>query len=319
MFVIETPFWKTNSAKIFYVIFLALLIVYTFRIRTRTLRRLNQQYKEREIVTKKIEKQKEELSIKNKNITDSINYAQRIQLALMPSQKVFKTIFPESFILYMPKDIVSGDFYWVNEIDDRVFFAVVDCTGHGVPGAFMSIIGFELFRRITTIEKVKKPSNILNNLNEDFARIFKDVEDITVRDGMDLAFCTIDKKRKVLEFAGAFNSIYIIRDNKIMEIKGNRFSIGLSDADDDNMEFVNHEISLEDDDVIYLFSDGYADQFGGPEGKKFKYRRFRHLLLTVHQLPMERQYDFLKQSIMEWKGELEQVDDILIMGIWFKK
>ena len=319
MFVIETPFWKTNSAKLFYIMLAVLVIVYTFQVRTRTLRRINQQYKEKELVARKIEKQKEELSVKNKNITDSINYAQRIQLALMPSQKVFKSIFPDSFILYMPKDIVSGDFYWVNEIDDRVFFAVVDCTGHGVPGAFMSIIGFELFRRITTIEKVKKPSQILNNLNEDFARIFKDVEDITVRDGMDLAFCTIDKKRKVMEFAGAFNSIYIIRDNKIMEIKGNRFSIGLSDADDGTMEFVNHEITLEDDDVIYLFSDGYADQFGGPEGKKFKYRRFRHLLLTVHQLPMVRQYDFLKQSILEWKGDMDQVDDILIMGIRFKR
>ncbi len=315
MFIIETPFWKSNSAKIIYVIIIILLIIYIFQARTRTLRRINKQYKEREHVAQKIEKQKEELSTKNKNITDSINYAQRIQLALMPSLKLFKSIFPDSFILYMPKDIVSGDFYWINEVDDTVFFAVVDCTGHGVPGAFMSIIGFELFRRITTIEKVKKPSQILDNLNDDFARIFKDVEDIMVRDGMDLAFCTIDKKRKILEFAGAFNSIYIIRDNRIIEVKGNRFSIGLSDMDDANQKFVNHEITLEDDDVIYLFTDGYADQFGGPEDKKFKYRRFRHLLLTLHQLPMERQHDFLKQSIMEWKGNLDQVDDILIMGI----
>jgi serine phosphatase RsbU (regulator of sigma subunit) len=178
----------------------------------------------------------------------------------------------------------------------------------------MSIIGFELFRKITNTQGIENPSEILNTLNADFAEIFRDVSDFTLRDGMDMAFCVFDKKTRILEYSGAFNPLYIIRDNKISEIKGDRFSVGIETFPEEQKVFKNHSIALEHDDMVFIFSDGYADQFGGPEGKKYKYRRFRHLLLTIHKLPLEVQRDLLQKSIMEWKGELDQVDDILVIG-----
>jgi serine phosphatase RsbU (regulator of sigma subunit) len=300
---------------VFYSIILIILFYFAVYFKTRQLRKINREYKEREHIGKKIELQKEELSVKNKNITDSINYAKRIQMALMPSQKLFSKLFPDSFILHIPKDIVSGDFYWINEVGGRIYFASVDCTGHGVPGAFMSVIGFELFRRITETEKKKQPAEILNSLNRGFETIFSDVDNVILRDGMDVAFCAIDHDMKVLEFAGAFNPLYLIRDNTITEIKGDRFSVGLNEDQTNGKSFNNHVIPLSEGDVIYIFTDGFADQFGGPEGKKYKYRRFRHLLLALHQLPMKRQGEFLKRSILDWKGSLDQVDDILVVGI----
>jgi serine phosphatase RsbU (regulator of sigma subunit) len=215
----------------------------------------------------------------------------------------------------MPKDIVSGDFYWVNKVGNRIFIAAVDCTGHGVPGAFMSIIGFELFRKITNIEGLTRPSDILNRLNDDFHEIFKDVDNVVLRDGMDVAFCSIDKKDMILEYAGAFNPLYLIRDNKIMEVKGDRFAIGLDETNFREQTFKNHLIPIQRSDIIYIFSDGFADQFGGPDGKKYKYRRFRHLLLNLHQLPMEKQHEILENNVIEWRGDQDQVDDILVIGV----
>ncbi len=314
---ISSPVWRSRVAYTVYAAIILALFYLIILFTTRQLRSINRQYKERELIAKKVELQKEELTQKNKNITDSINYAKRIQMALMPSAKLFKKYFSDSFILHIPKDIVSGDFYWINEVDGRIYFAAVDCTGHGVPGAFMSIIGFELFRRITEIEKKKRPAEILNSLSHGFETIFRDIEDITLRDGMDAAFCAIDPELKVLEFSGAFNPLYLVRDNTITEIKGDRFAVGLSHAEDElpPQQFKDNVIPLQENDVIYIFTDGYADQFGGPEGKKYKYRRFRHLLLALHQLPMDRQVEFLRRSIMDWKGNLDQVDDVLVIGI----
>jgi serine phosphatase RsbU (regulator of sigma subunit) len=247
---------------------------------------------------------------------DSIEYAKRIQSALMPPDTAFKSIFPDSFILHIPKDIVSGDFYWFSKVGDRAFVAAVDCTGHGVPGAFMSIIGIELFRNITNIEGIKQPAQILATLNKDFQKIFHDKDIISFRDGMDLAFCAFDNKKMILEYAGALNPIYIIRNSNIYEYKGDRFSIGLDKPDENKKNiFKNHVIPVQNGDSIYIFSDGYADQFGGPDGEKYKYRRFQHLLLAIHQLPMTKQHELLEKSIMRWKGDLEQVDDILVIGI----
>ena len=311
------PWWRSRVAISSYLILFVLFIYLIIYYATHQLRRVNREYREKELIARRVEIQKEELTLKNKNITDSINYAKRIQMALMPSLKLFKKYFSDSFILHMPKDIVSGDFYWVNEVDSRIYFAAVDCTGHGVPGAFMSIIGFELFRRITEIEKKRQPAEILKSLNMGFETIFKDIEDIVLRDGMDVAFCAVDPELKVLEYAGAFNPLYLVRDNTITEIKGDRFSVGLNQLDMaiPSQPFNNHVVPLKDGDIIYIFTDGYADQFGGPDGKKYKYRRFRHLLLALHQLPMDRQVEFLRRSIMDWKGDLDQVDDILVMGI----
>jgi serine phosphatase RsbU (regulator of sigma subunit) len=312
---VEVPFWRSKTAFTIYSILILALLVLLFLYWARQLIRANKAYKEREKIAKQIMLQKEELTLKNKSITDSINYAKRIQNAMLPPMKLLKTYFPQSFLLYLPKDIVSGDFYWINKLYNKIFISAVDCTGHGVPGAFMSIIGFELFRKITNIEGLIRPSDILNKLNEDFHEIFRDVENIILRDGMDVAFCAIDINDMILEYSGAFNPLYLIRDNKITEIKGDRFAIGLDETNFKDLTFKNHMIPLQEGDLIYIFSDGYADQFGGPEDKKFKYRRFRHLLLNIHQLPMEDQRDILETSLRDWKGENEQVDDVMVIGI----
>lgn len=315
--IVLTPFYKSVIAfVIYFVVFLA--VIYSiFHYRTSSLRKSNQILKEKELAAIEIARQKEELTIKNKNITDSINYAKRIQMALLPSEKLFGKIFPDSFIFYNPKDIVSGDFYWVAEKKNKVFFAVVDCTGHGVPGAFMSIIGLELLRNIVNVQGIETPSEILNKLNVDFGNIFSfGVDhDMTLRDGMDIGFCVIHKDNPKLEFAGAFSSMYLIRNNSINEIKGDRFSVGLIQEEEGNGVFQNREIDLKREDIVYLFSDGFADQFGGPEGRKFKYRRFRHLLLNLHSLPMNEQKQQIYESMKSWKGNYEQVDDMLIIGV----
>jgi serine phosphatase RsbU (regulator of sigma subunit) len=187
----------------------------------------------------------------------------------MPSRAKFKQLLPESCILYMPKDIVSGDFYWITEIQDKIFIAAVDCTGHGVPGAFMSIIGYDLLRNITKERKIFKPSEILDYLNKALIELLtkNEMEDDTVKDGMDMSICVFHKTKGILEYAGAFNPLYIIRDGKIMTIKGDRFSVGLGNEHED-VPFKNHIIKVQKGDTFYLFTDGYADQFGWQTGKK---------------------------------------------------
>jgi ligand-binding sensor domain-containing protein/serine phosphatase RsbU (regulator of sigma subunit) len=313
--LIETPFWNTDKAYVIYGLLISGLIYLYIQVRLRRLQRSNKILREKEATALKISKQKEELSLKNKNITDSISYARRIQQAMMPSEKTFRRIMPDSFVYHKPKDIVSGDFYWINEHKNKVFVAAADCTGHGVPGAFMSIIGFEFFRKITNVEGIQDPALILDALKEDFEKIFQGEESIILRDGMDIAFCVIDKNKRCLDFAGAFNPLYLIRENKLIEVGADRFSIGLDEINTRDHHFQSHHIDLMKDDMIYIFSDGYADQFGGPEGKKYKYRRFRHLLLTIHKLSPEVQQKLIDESIKDWMGNNEQVDDILVIGI----
>ena len=281
------------------------------------MRKANQVLIEKDIASREVEKQRRELAIKNKNITDSIQYAKKIQEALLPSDLMFKKLFPDSFILFKPKDIVSGDFYWITERNNKVFVSAVDCTGHGVPGAFMSLIGFKILENIIKVQGIEKPSEILNILSMGIENTFhRDEEDYLLKDGMDLAFCVFDRDKKQLEYAGAFNPLYLIRDNKLIETTADRFSIGLKHIVNEQNEYTNHSISIKKGDMIYLFSDGYPDQFGGPNGKKYMYRRFRHLLLTIHKLALQEQKDFLEKSIEEWKGEeYDQVDDILVIGI----
>jgi ligand-binding sensor domain-containing protein/serine phosphatase RsbU (regulator of sigma subunit) len=315
--VVKTAFWKSRIAYGLYVVFGIISLFIFLRARTSMLRRTSRLLREREVTMTEMEEQKEELVSKNKNITDSIHYAKRIQEALLPSETHFKKILPDSFFLYMPKDIVSGDFYWINETHNKIFVAAIDCTGHGVPGAFMSIIGVELLRNITNVMGINDAAEILNRLDkgvhETFSKSLND-EAINVKDGMDVSFCVIDKELNTLQFAGAFSNMYLIRDSKIIEVKGDRFTVGIG-YDTDKPLFQNHDIDILPDDMIYMFTDGYVDQFGGPEGKKYKFRRFRHLLLSIHKYPLEIQRKYLLGSINEWKGQLEQVDDILIIGI----
>ncbi|MFH2141761.1 MAG: two-component regulator propeller domain-containing protein [Bacteroidota bacterium] len=314
--VVKPPFWRTIYAYIFYVLFVFFVVYYIFKFRTRKLRNANQALRIKQMAALEIAKQKEELSIKNKNITDSINYAKRIQEAMMPSEYLFKKLLTQSFILYKPKDIVSGDFYWIAEKNNKIFIAAVDCTGHGVPGAFMSIIGFDLLRNITKDQGIENPAQILNQLNNGVIETFsKHSESQEVKDGMDVSLCVINKNQKQIEYSGAMNPLYIIRNNKVIEIKGNRFSVGTIGFGQMSEKFENHIIPYNDGDMVYIFSDGYQDQFGGPLGKKFKFRRFRHLLLTINNLPIPKQKAFLDENIESWRGELEQVDDILIIGM----
>jgi ligand-binding sensor domain-containing protein/serine phosphatase RsbU (regulator of sigma subunit) len=310
------PFWRKRVALFLYFLFFVYIIYSLIQFRTKSLRKSNRVLRDRHIAAKEISRQKDMLTLRNKNIEDSLKYAQRIQKAMLTTTKQFRSILPNSFVFHKPKDIVSGDFYWISEQEGKIFVAAADCTGHGVPGAFMSLISFELFRKIIKTEKVYKPSSILNEMNNNFEEIFGNVEDIIIRDGMDLSFCVFDKTMQKLEFSGAFNPLYIVRDNKLIQLKGDHLSIGADIGSDTPPKvFTNHSFPLEPNDMIYMFSDGYADQFGGPEGKKFKYLRFRHLLLNVHQLPLDKQKIIIEESIEEWKGNSEQVDDILVIGI----
>ncbi len=315
--IVKVKFWKSKIAFSLYIVTFFISLIIFLRTRTKMLRKTNRLLKEQENSMKEIEKQKEELLYKNKNITDSINYAKRIQEALIPTEQYFQSIMPDSFILYLPKDIVSGDFYWINETKNKIFVAVIDCTGHGVPGAFMSIIGVELLRNITNIMGLNDAGEILNRLDKAVHDIFsKDVDDYmtNIKDGMDVSFCVIDKEQNTLQFAGAFSNLYLISDSKLIEIKGDRYTVGVG-GDTETPLFNSHYISVEPDDMIYLFTDGYIDQFGGPESKKFKFRRFRHLLLNIHKLPLSEQKKQLYDSMADWRGQHEQVDDILIIGI----
>jgi len=255
------------------------------------------------------------LQDQTRNYKQSLNYAQRIQRAMFITPKQLRLLFPESFIYQRPKDIVSGDFNWARQINGKVFFSVADCTGHGVPGAFMSLLGLEFFRQITAGREDLDPATILNEMNKHFDIVFGDTEELALKDGIDLALCAYDHSKQVLEYAGAFNPVYIVRDQEIMEIKGDRIIVG-ADYGMQRGTFKNRTLEIRKDDMLYMFTDGYADQFGGPEGKKFKYRRFRHLLMSIHQLPMEQQKDKLYENMKEWMGnQHEQIDDQTVIGI----
>jgi serine phosphatase RsbU (regulator of sigma subunit) len=251
---------------------------------------------------------------KNKDITDSITYAKRIQQAILPPEKMVKELLPDSFIFYKPKDIVSGDFYWVAELGNMVMFAAVDCTGHGVPGAFMSIVGQNFLNQAVNEHRLSRPDQILNFLNEEISRNLGKDEKHQIKDGMDLALCVMSKTSRTLEFAGAFNPLWILRGDEIIEVKGNKFPIG-SHLGGELKSFTKQEVKLEKGDQLYVFTDGYADQFGGPKQKKFKYKNIKKLLIDNRTASMERQKQILENTLADWKGNLEQIDDILIMGV----
>jgi serine phosphatase RsbU (regulator of sigma subunit) len=265
--------------------------------------------------TSEVVKQKEIIEEKNKHITDSIKYAKRIQEAIIPGEDSVRQHLQNSFVLYKPKDIVSGDFYWIERKNNKILFAVVDCTGHGVPGAFMSIIGFNGLNQIVNEYNYTKPSEILTQLNKTISYTLRQrVEDSVIRDGMDMAICCIDLESNKLEFAGAFNPLFIIRNNEVLEIKGDKLPIGNFLGQED-YEFTNHEIELLPEDKIYLFSDGYADQFGGPVGKKLKYNYFRKLLLDNHARPMSEQKVAIDTFFENWREGYEQIDDVCVIGV----
>ena len=299
--------------------------------------------------TLEVVRQKEEIEEINNEMTASIRYAKRIQESILPDQSVVNRALKDHFILYKPKDIVSGDFYWIGHQEGKALFAAVDCTGHGVPGAFMSLIGSALLKEAVVEHGKLEPAAILNELNKLAGEtINQTFEESTVKDGMDIAFCSLDYETKELQYAGAYNSLYVIRKDSaenpskstlellkeenteikeelngyiLLEVKANKFPIGVF-VGEEVKEFTNHKLQLQTDDCVYICSDGYVDQFGGPKGRKFMTKRFRPTLLGIQSLSLDRQGQYLDKVIENWMNPngteetvYEQIDDILVIGV----
>ncbi len=263
-------------------------------------------------------RQKLVIEEKNKEITDSISYAKRIQTAILPPSKLVKEYLSNSFILYKPKDIVAGDFYWMEHKDGKVLFAAADCTGHGVPGAMVSVICNNGLNRSVREYNLTEPGKILDKTREIVIQEFEKSED-EVKDGMDIALCSLavsssSEAYRELQYAGANNPLWIIRNNtnEIEEIKATKQPIGKYANPE---PYITHSIELQKGDSIYIFSDGYADQFGGEKGKKFKGANFKKLLLSIQHETMEKQKELINEAFENWRGELEQIDDICVIGV----
>ncbi len=323
-FIIKPPWYLTVFAFIGYIIIAGLLIWLIVYLYTRRLRKQKQYLEEQvKLRTKEIEMQKEEILTQrdklaeqnekiqkiNKDITSSIEYAKRIQTAMLPLEINIKAHLDNYFILFKPRDIVSGDFYWFAQRKDKVFIAAVDCTGHGVPGAFMSMIGAEILTTIVTSENISDASEILVRLNK-YVRFALKQDTTENQDGMDMGLCVIDKANNILEYSGAKNPMFYISNDEVFKVKGNRQSIGgfqFGDFEKDTIKYTSPT-------WFYIFSDGYADQFGGDDHSKFMIKRFKELLFEIHKKPMLEQKQILDENIENWRATTPQTDDILVIG-----
>ncbi len=319
-FTIKPPFYQTWWFISIMVVLVIIAIIAYIKYREKQLIRekriLEQKVNERTIEIRKqkteIENQKDIIEQKNIDITDSIKYAKRIQDAILPSLQVIKDNLKDSFVLYLPKDIVSGDFYWVKEKNESLVIIAADCTGHGVPGAFMSMLGISFLNEIVENDNITSPEKILNSLRENVITALRQRGlETESKDGMDMAVCSYNRKLKRLSFAGANNPLYIVRNKELIQTRGNRMPVAIHIKMDD---FTKYDIPIETGDSLYMFSDGYADQFGGPKGKKFKNKKFKQLLVDIQDENMITQKEILNKTITEWRGELEQIDDIVVLG-----
>ena len=266
-----------------------------------------------------LQNQKSKLEKINKDITSSIRYAQFIQKAVLPSTIFLKQFIPENFIFFLPRDIVSGDFYWIKQVNNYVAVASADCTGHGVPGAFMSMLGIALFNEIVRLDQYPKASEILNELRK---RLKISLHQDSIRgkntDGMDVSLCILDLEKKSIQYAGANSPLYITRKNKelgkveLIDVRPDRMPIGVYIKE---RSFTNHRIQLQTNDILYLFSDGFIDQFGGENNDKFKTRRFKKLIESIHDEPMDRQKEILFEKFEDWRSGVRQLDDVLVIGV----
>ncbi len=319
-FEILPPWYQTFWAFFLYFIMAILfvwLIVYLYTLRLKKQKEhLESLVKER---TKEIEKQKnilekqnKEITEKNREITDSITYAQRIQSAILPLDEVFEKYFDDYFILFKPRDIVSGDFYWINIKNDKIILSVVDCTGHGVPGAFMSILGYETLNTIVLGMGITEPAKILEYQDKLIKKALKRQQTET-KDGMEMSVSVIDRKKNIITFAGARHPLVYIKNHKLMEIPGTKRGIG----EELDIPFVQHTIEIDHPLWIYLFSDGYKDQFGGgAKMRKFMKKYFYEKLLQIHSLSGEQQKKHLEQTLIQWMKGYQQTDDILVLGVY---
>ncbi len=320
-FTIKPPWYLTPWAIAGYIAALLFIIYLAIQISLSNLKRKNERLEQIVLQrTAEIRAQNIELSRQKKEITDSIHYAQRIQNAVLPSLKNIEKKFPEYFILLKPKDIVSGDFYWLSDTGRKIIIVAADCTGHGVPGAFMSMLGISYLNKIVNENKITEPDQILEKLRENVIQSLNQTgREGEQKDGMDMALCVIDFDNLTMEFAGAQNPLYLIRGNELFETKADRMPVAYYEQMSD---FTSHKITLEQGDCFYMFSDGYADQFGGPQGKKFKYKALKELLIKVKEKSMAEQKELLEKTIQDWATEpdmngrhYDQVDDILVVGI----
>jgi serine phosphatase RsbU (regulator of sigma subunit) len=266
-----------------------------------------------------IKNQHDQIKIQKKEITDSIEYASRIQNGLLPSERLLKSHLKDFFIYYRPRDIVSGDFYWYAKVGEKIVIIAADCTGHGVPGAFMSILSISYLNEVVSKDRITKPSDILETLRNyiicTLNQELRDGEELKTYDGIDMSVVTYTPSRKKLEFAGAYNPLYLIRHKQLFEYKADRMPVGLYSSE--STTFNSQQIEIKDDDQIYLFSDGIPDQFGGPNNKKFMVRKFKNLLVKNADKSLLAQKEAIHKTISEWQNDTEQIDDILVMGIKF--
>jgi serine phosphatase RsbU (regulator of sigma subunit)/streptogramin lyase len=309
-FIIKPPFYLTWWFMLISVLLILAIIGAYIKIREQNLIRekliLEEKVKERtaELVQKSLI-----IEEKNRDITASIRYAERIQRAMLPNAEAFH----DTFVLFLPKDIVSGDFYWMHDNGDWLFIAAVDCTGHGVPGAFMSIIGHNSLSKVVREYGLTRPGAILDQLNVEVMKSLLQRHERAVMDGMDLALIAINRKTGKVEFAGAYNPLYVVRKGEVFTYKGDRFPIGMTSMDE-KRSFKNQEVEVQPGDMLYMCSDGYADQFGTAEIKKFKSNNVKRVLSEIWHLPVMEQKARLEKEILDWKGDLEQVDDIMFIG-----
>ena len=315
---VKIPVWKAWWFILSAILLVLATIFAVFKIRERNQKAI-QEYLQRQLDerTREVIKQKEEIEIKNRDITDSINYAQRIQASILPPIKKLHDAFSGSFVFYQPRDIVSGDFYWYEKVsEDRFIVVCADSTGHGVPGAFMSMIGTTLIKDICLRAGIQKPSHVLTTLDREVRdSLNQNRETNGSNDGMDIIVAEIDMKRYKFTVSSAMRPVIVYSGEEQIYVKGSRSSIGGQLDEQLDKEFIDQEFQLKKGDIIYMFSDGYPDQFGGPLGRKFKMVRLKNLLRDIHDKPMDEQYNYIKSNFFLWKEDLEQVDDVLFMGI----
>ena len=262
-----------------------------------------------------IEEKNQLVETQHKDIKDSIKYAERIQGAILPPKNLWTSILPNSFVLYQPKDILSGDFYWIAETEDYKFIAAADCTGHGVPGALISIVNYNLLNKAVLEKHITNPGEILDAVNIWLTEsLHQTYDNSSVKDGMDISLISINKQTNEIKFSGANNPLFVYSETGIKEYKGDKFPVG-SFVEEQSVSFKTISVEVNKGDMLYLFSDGYADQFGGEKGKKFKIKNLREEFKEAQKIPVKEQKKYLHKRFTEWKGDLEQVDDVMIIGI----
>lgn len=314
----QKTFRNALTAGFLGVVLIIIVVIYAYVQKRRDNRKIKEQNTQILEANEELIVLNEAISKQNSEIVDSISYAQRIQTAMMPPEGYFNELLDESFILYKPKDIVSGDFFWIKQVNQYIVLAAADCTGHGVPGAFMSLLGISYLNEIVQRREITQASEVLNELRRQIKQSLRQHgQPDESKDGIDMAICAIDLKTRTMQYAGAFNPVYLIREEKgkpvLIEYKADRMPLGYHQGKD--RAFTNNEIKLEIGDTFYIFSDGYVDQKGGPDLKKFMSKRFKNLLLDIHEEPMFDQKTKLEKTLTNWMGNQMQIDDILVVGV----